>query len=199
MLETLEALIRDYGYYALFVGTFLEGETILLLAGLAAAAGHLNLFFVMVVAFCGSLLGDQTVFFIGRLYGKQFLAKRPWLQPRVEKVHRLMERHHVLLLLGFRFLYGLRNIIPLVIGSSEVKTGRFILLNVIGAITWATSVSLLGYLCGYAVEPLMGKAKIIVLVAVAVVAATVWVVRHLYMRAARRARRAARASQPPTP
>ena len=75
MLEQLSGFIKDYGYFALFVGTFLEGETILVLGGLAAAAGDLDLGWVIVVAFCGSLAGDQTVFFIGRFLGTRLLAR----------------------------------------------------------------------------------------------------------------------------
>jgi membrane protein DedA with SNARE-associated domain len=182
MYQILEHFIQTYGYYALFLGTFAEGETILVLGGIAAATGHLNLQLVMLIAFCGSLLGDQTIFFIGRIWGKAFLAKRPRLQPRVAKVHRLLERHHVLLLLGFRFLYGLRNIIPLVIATSNVKTSRFIMLNVMGAAMWAISVSFLGYFLGQLVVPYLGRAKLVILIAVALLAVLIWVLRHLYQR-----------------
>ena len=200
MVEQLSDFIKDYGYFALFVGTFLEGETILVLGGLAAAAGDLDLWLVIVVAFCGSLAGDQTVFFIGRFLGARILgrltAHRPWRQARVDKVHRLLERHHVLLLLGFRFLYGLRNIIPLVIGSSEVKTSRFIFLNVIGAAVWAVTVACGGFLFGHALELFIGKARGIVLLSVAGIAVLIWIVRHLYLR--RAARRAKQAEGGPT-
>ena len=201
MLEQLSEFIKEYGYFALFVGTFLEGETILVLGGLAAAAGDLELWKVIVVAFCGSLAGDQTVFFIGRFLGTRILgwltAHRPWHQARVDKVHRLLERHHVLLLLGFRFLYGLRNIIPLVVGSSGVKTSRFIFLNAIGAAVWAVTVATGGFLFGKALELFLEKAKWYqgVLLGVAGIAVLIWIVRHLYLR--RAARRAKQSEGPP--
>ena len=200
MLEQLSHFIENYGYYALFVGTFLEGETILVLGGLAAAAGDLDLWLVIVVAFCGSLAGDQTVFFIGRFLGARILgwltANRPWRQARVDKVHRLMERHHVMLLLGFRFLYGLRNIIPLVIGSSGVKTSRFIFLNIVGAAVWAVTVACGGFLFGHALELFIGKAKGIVLLGVASSAVIIWIARHIYLR--RAARRTKQSEGDPT-
>jgi len=178
----LRELIEQYGYYALFVGTFAEGETILVLAGMAARAQHLALPWVMVLAFCGSLLGDQTVFFIGRHWGNAFLAKRPRLKPRIDKIHRMMERHQTWLILGFRFLYGLRNIIPVVIATSPIRFSRFLVLNIIGAALWAVTVSLLGYFLGAAVEAVLGRMRIIALIAVAVIAALIWVGRHLYLR-----------------
>ncbi len=63
---TLEILIRNYGYWAVLVGTFLEGETILVLGGLSAHLGYLKLPWVIAAAFCGTLPGDQLYFFLGR-------------------------------------------------------------------------------------------------------------------------------------
>jgi membrane protein DedA with SNARE-associated domain len=189
----IRQLIEQYGYYALFIGTLCEGETILLLGGMAAKAGHLALPLVMLIAFCGSLLGDQIVFFIGRIYGRRFLAKRPRLAPRVHKIHRMLERHHTWLLIGFRFLYGLRNIIPLVIATSGVKTSRFIMLNIIGAALWAVTVSFLGYFIGTAVEAFLGKFRVRALIAVAGLALVIWIGLHVYGRLK------ARKQPPPVP
>ena len=55
-------MIENYGYAAILVGTFLEGETILVLAGLAAQLGYLTLSGVILAAFLGSLSGDQLFF-----------------------------------------------------------------------------------------------------------------------------------------
>lgn len=185
MVEFLENLIQTYGYLALFLGTFAEGETVLVLGGIAAHLGHLTLGWVMVAAFFGSLLGDQTVFLIGRLWGRSFLARRPWLQPRVEKVQRLLERHHVLILLSFRFFYGLRNLIPIVVGTTRIRVARFVLFNTIGAAVWAVTVATGGYLLGAAMETLLGKMKIVTLGLVAAVGLAVWIVYRLRQRRAR--------------
>ena len=182
---SLENLLDTYGYWVLFVGTFLEGETVLVLAGLAAKLGHLRLHWVMVVAFAGSMLGDQLFFFIGRSHGKPFLARRLTWRPRVNKVHRLMERHHILLLLGFRFLYGLRSIIPFVLGSSEVKTSRFVTLSLLGAIIWSVVVGAGGYLFGAALEVFLQDLKRYELAALASIAGAgmaVWLIYHLRSR-----------------
>jgi membrane protein DedA with SNARE-associated domain len=55
---SLELLVKTFGYWALFVGTFLEGETILIICGFFAHRGYLELAWVIVVAFMGSLAGD---------------------------------------------------------------------------------------------------------------------------------------------
>ena len=63
---TLQSLIDTYGYLAILVGTFFEGETILVLGGFAAYRGYLHLPWVIIAAFVGSLCGDQLFFFLGR-------------------------------------------------------------------------------------------------------------------------------------
>lgn len=110
---SLETLISTYGYAAIGIGAFLEGETILILGGLAAHRGYLELPWVIVCAFLGTLFGDQLYFYIGRTKGKALLERRPHWKSKSEKVFLLLNRHQVWVILGFRFLYGLRTVTPL--------------------------------------------------------------------------------------
>lgn len=131
---TLEAIIASYGYPAVLFGSFLEGETILVLGGLASKLGYLQLPWVIACAFAGSLCGDQLFFFLGRYKGEALLARRPAWRPRVVQVHERLLRHQVAVMLGFRFLYGLRTVTPLVIGMSAIPAWRFLMLNALGAV-----------------------------------------------------------------
>lgn len=156
---SLAALIQTYGYWAILVGTFLEGETILILGGFAAHRGYLQLPWVILVAFIGGLAGDQVYFFLGRWKGRAFLEKWSAWQGRVARVNRLLERYNTPIILGCRFMYGLRLAFPFAIGMSRVPTGRFIVLNTISALLWATVVSLGGYLFGTALEIIIRNLK----------------------------------------
>jgi membrane protein DedA with SNARE-associated domain len=147
---SLEQLIQDYGYLAVLIGTFLEGETILVLGGLAAHLGFLELEWVIVAAFAGSFSGDQLYFYIGRHYGPRIIAKRLSWQANAEKVYKHLHRHQNFLILTFRFYYGLRNVTPFAIGASQVSRIRFFILNLIGAIIWAITLAALGYAFGEA-------------------------------------------------
>jgi membrane protein DedA with SNARE-associated domain len=57
---TFESLIQDYGYLAILIITFIEGETIVILAGVAAHLNFLDINWVIVTAIIGSFAGDQT-------------------------------------------------------------------------------------------------------------------------------------------
>ena len=156
---TLETIIQTYGYFAVFLGTFIEGETFLMLGGFIAHRGYLSLWGVIAAAVAGSLLGDQLYFYIGRRYGKTILEKRPKWKRGAERISRLLERHHTTLILGFRFLYGLRTLTPIVIGMSRVGRRRFAVLNAAGAIAWSVLVGLGGYLFGHALEAIIGHVE----------------------------------------
>jgi membrane protein DedA with SNARE-associated domain len=155
----LPGIVREYGYLAVLIGTFLEGETIVLIAGFLAFGGHLELPLVMLAAFVGSTSGDQLYFFIGRFWGRKLLAKFPAWRERTERVFYHVHRHQNLLILSFRFFYGLRNVTPFAVGMSEVTTPRFVTLNLIGAAIWAVTFGYAGYSFGHAFEFLMGKIK----------------------------------------
>jgi membrane protein DedA with SNARE-associated domain len=155
----LESLLTTYGYPILIIGTFLEGETIMVLGGVAAHLEYLSLKWVIVCGFCGSLFGDQLYFIIGRRHGKSLLAQHPSWQRRAERVFDKLERHQTLLILGMRFLYGLRSVTPFAIGMSDVSYLRYTVLNLIGAGIWAISIGLAGYYFGHALESVLGDIK----------------------------------------
>lgn len=172
-------LIREYGYLAILLGTFLEGETILILGGVAAHLGSLELPLVMLTAFFGSSAGDQLYYFIGKWKGRSVLNYFPRWNVPAQKVFRLLERHKNLVILSFRFFYGLRNVTPFALGISRVETSRFVTLNLIGAALWAVSFATFGFLIGEAHERILGKGYgKILLAALVAIFASIWLLRR---------------------
>jgi membrane protein DedA with SNARE-associated domain len=177
----LETWLTDYGYPVLLVGTFLEGETIMILGGVAAKMRYLSLELVIACGLIGSLTGDQCYFFLGRHYGKALLVRYPGRQARVERVLQRLERHQNWLLLSFRFMYGLRIITPFAIGLSAISWQRFTLLNIIGAGIWASIIGLAGYYFGGAIETVIGDLRhyeLEVMGSIIATAGLIWVVRR---------------------
>lgn len=174
-----EQLISTYGYAAVGVGAFLEGETFLVLGGFAAHGGYLELSRVILCAYMATLFGDQLYFHVGRFKGADLLAKRPRWKSRTDKVFRILHRHQVWLILGFRFLYGLRIATPFVIGVSGISPFRFLMLDAVGALFWTVAITVLGYLFGYTLEALLGDVRNIewlVFAVVAFIGIIVWIV-----------------------
>jgi membrane protein DedA with SNARE-associated domain len=174
--------MATYGYLAVFVGTLFEGETILLLGGYAAHRGHLSLPLVMVAAFAGSLLGDQTMFWIGHWYGKRLVKRWPGLERRIVRVRPLLDRFGNLFALIFRFLYGLRNATPLAMAIGGFPARRFVALNAVGAAIWSVAVGAIGYVFGEAAEAFLPHAhsyQVAALVGVVFAAIVFWIVRRI--------------------
>ena len=174
----LEEVVTHYGYIGILIGTFLEGETILVIAGFLAHRGYLELPFVIVAAFVGTLIGDQLYFYIGRNKGKEFISKKSNWKSKTDHVFRLLDKYHILFILGFRFLYGIRTVAPFVLGASGISPIRYLVLNITGALIWAIVIGMLGYYFGYAIEMLIGEIKQyeeLIIIGLLSVGAAVWI------------------------
>jgi membrane protein DedA with SNARE-associated domain len=155
-LTTLEYLVRTYGYLAVLLGTFVEGETILIVGGFIAHLGLLKLPYVIITAFIGSFLGDQFFFILGRTKGAAVLSRFKKARKQAEKIHGFLERHQNLIMTGFRFIYGIRILTPIVLGMNHnISARRFFLFNAAGALVWSVVVSLGGFLFGEALHLIM--------------------------------------------
>jgi len=150
-------LLAQWGYLAVGVGTFFEGETIVLAAGALAHRGVLSWPWVVLAAFAGSLLGDQLWFFVGRRYGRAFIIKRPPLRVHMQRVEGWLARFGVWFVLGFRFVYGVRTVSPIVLGASGYPASHFAALNVAGALLWAFAFVGAGLGLGAGLHALLGR------------------------------------------
>lgn len=158
-MDFLLGLLIEHGYTIVFVWTLFEGETIVALAGFAAYLGYLKIAYVIPIAIFGATIGDLVFFWIGRLKGRELLAKRPGFAVRIERVHRMTERYHGLIIFGSRFMYGFRTVIPIAFGANGVAPMRYFLWNLLGAIVWAPTFAFAGYAFGGAIDAFLGKAK----------------------------------------
>ena len=103
-MNEIDAFISAYGYFAVFIGTLLEGETILIAAGLAAHHGLLDLRLVILISIIGGTLGDQLAFLLGRWKGEALIDRFEFLAQQKPKVHALLERYDAMLILTLRFV-----------------------------------------------------------------------------------------------
>jgi membrane protein DedA with SNARE-associated domain len=156
MAIDIAPLVAEYGYPAALLGALFEGETVLVIAGLFAHRGVLELPLLIALGALGGALGDIAYFTVGRRYGSALLERFPKFAPAAERVHSLVERFPELAVFGIRFLYGLRTVGPAVIGASAVPWTRFLLLNALGAVVWSACWVGAGYMLGEAAQRLLG-------------------------------------------
>jgi len=178
----LQHFLQEFGYFALFLGTFFEGETILVLAGFLAFRGYMDIKLVVLVAFFGSYAGDQLWYFMGRRHGRKLLARKPRWQLMGDRALEHIRKHPDIWVLSFRFVYGLRTVMPVAIGLSGYPPRRYLLLNGIGAAVWAAALGVAAYNFGAVLEGLLGNVKkyeLWVLGALLLLGAALWLRRRL--------------------
>ena len=158
--ETIRAY-GDWFYVVTFVWTFLEGETFVLFAGLAARQDILRLDLLIIVAWLGSFCGDQVYFWIGRRWGHSLLRRFPRWAPGVHAALDLLRRYNTWFILSFRFIYGVRNFSSFAMGTSGLSWPRFLILNFIAAGVWAVTFAGAGYIVGATFEHLLGDLALV--------------------------------------
>ncbi|MEP7329369.1 MAG: DedA family protein [Betaproteobacteria bacterium] len=150
-------IIAKYGYIATFAGSLIEGETVQILSGLAAHRGYLDFAWVVLVGALGGALGDVGYFMLGRHYRVRLVQSYPKLRPGIERVRGMIERHPDVTIFTIRFLYGLRTVGPIAIGSTHVPLSRFLLVNALGALAWSLCWAGAGYLIGQSAKRMFGE------------------------------------------
>ena len=135
----------------LLVGFFLPGDTLLFTAGFFAAQGKLDLVSLLGVLVFAAILGNTVGYEIGARTGKRIFKKQDGLLFReeyVEKAENFYEKHGGKTIVLARFVPIIRTFSAVVAGVGNMPRWRFFLYNVIGAILWCTSITLLGYWLG---------------------------------------------------
>ena len=165
LIDYMLALLGGYVYFGLWfvifaetglaVGFFLPGDSLLVVSGLFAAAGKLNVGLVLLAFFLGSVIGDSTGYWTGRVMGKTlFNRESSWVfkPSRVEKAHAFFEKYGVKTVILARFIPIVRTFAPLVVGAAEMPYSRFLPFSIIGALLWIPSMVLAGYFLGGVIE-----------------------------------------------
>lgn len=156
-----------YVYFGLFfivfaetglaIGFFLPGDSLLVVAGLFAAAGKLNLWLMLVTLFVAAVVGDAVGYYSGRKVGPAIFSrpKSRFFNPKhLKKAHEFYEKHGGKTIIIARFVPIVRTFAPIVAGAAEMSYRQFALYNIVGGFAWVTSMLFAGYFLGGLVEQL---------------------------------------------
>jgi membrane protein DedA with SNARE-associated domain len=173
-----ESLLEQFGYLAVFIGTFLEGEAILVAAGFFASRQYLNVYVVAIVAFAGAFAGHLFWFWLGRKYGVRLLDRFPRMKRHFGRGIRVFERYGAAAIIITQWLYGLRITAAVIIGISRISLMKFLIYQTISCAVWVVAITAAGYYFGRAIEALLGRVEHIekyALAAILIVALGFWI------------------------
>jgi membrane protein DedA with SNARE-associated domain/membrane-associated phospholipid phosphatase len=169
-----------------FIGLVAPGETAMLLGGLVAGQGKIDVITLIAICWTAATLGDLTSFFLGRRLGRSFLVKHgPKVQITEERLHTVegfFDRHGGKAILIGRFVGLVRAIAPFLAGSSGMPLRRFVPYDVIGAGLWSSTFIVLGYIFWQSFSTLLDYAKkgaLALGVVICLVVALIWAMRWL--------------------
>ncbi len=162
ILALLLPHLAHWGYYIVILMTFLEtsaflgllvpGETVVVMAGLLASRGIIELGDVIWAASLGAVMGDTVGYFIGHRFGEGFFLKYGhyffFKKDYLDEAKGFFDKHGGKTVFLGRFMTWLRAFAPVVAGISKMPYQRFLFFNVAGGIAWAIIFSLLGYFAG---------------------------------------------------
>jgi len=160
-LTDVETLVRVGGLTAmtaivfaetgLMVGFFLPGDSLLVTAGVFAAAGQLNIWTLNALLVVAAIAGDTVGYWFGRRVG-QALFKRPksllFNPAHLRRAHDFYEKHGGKTIIIARFMPIVRTFAPIVAGMGEMNYRRFLSFNVFGGLLWVVSMTGIGYFLG---------------------------------------------------
>ncbi|PYM80648.1 MAG: hypothetical protein DME09_18855 [Candidatus Rokuibacteriota bacterium] len=160
----IQEAIRWGGYAVLFaivftetgllVGLFLPGDSLLVIAGLVAAAGGLNVWALMVLLAVAAVAGDSTGYAIGRRAGPILFRREQSLvfNPRhLVRTRDFYARYGAKTIVIARFVPIIRTFAPVVAGIGQMEYRRFLFYNVAGGLGWVILMTSAGYLLGRAI------------------------------------------------
>jgi membrane protein DedA with SNARE-associated domain len=154
---SVEAIIARYGLVAVFAGAGFEGETAAIAGGLLVHQGYFPLVPAMIAAALGSFVADQLFFLLGRRFRDHRRVAAIRRRAAFARAIDMLERYPRSFIFGFRFIYGIRTVSPIAIGTSRISSRKFLIVNAVAAAVWGPLFVGLGYLFGHAIETLLGR------------------------------------------
>ncbi len=178
-LNTLDELIRWGGYTGLVVivftetglmiGFFLPGDSLLVTAGLLAAAGTLDLWMLNVLLIPAAIVGDSVGYWFGAKAGQTLFARpdsRLFSRRHLLYTKAFYERHGGKTIVLARFVPIVRTFAPVVAGIAEMRYRRFLAYNVFGGIGWVAGMTCLGFFLGRAIPNIDRHVHIVIAVVI---------------------------------
>lgn len=137
---------------AVFIGFIFPGETAVILGGVVASGGHVNIFTLCALVVIAAIAGDTVGYWVGHRWGDKVLDLKLLAHRRgsINKALNLLRSRGSLAVIVGRFTAFLRAVMPGLAGVSKMQYSRFLLANATGGIVWGTLFTLLGYWLGSA-------------------------------------------------
>jgi len=179
----LQEFISQYGYIAIFILTFFEGESVLIAAGFLAFSGYLDVYLIIFVATVASYVGHGAFFLIALKRRDAFINfAGKFIKINLQKLESLMAQYGVAAIFISQWIYGFRLMSAAVLGLSRMGKTKYFSYLLISCLIWATLCTCAGYFFGTALKDILGDIKEYekhIAVGVLVAGFIIWIIRYV--------------------
>jgi membrane-associated protein len=135
----------------LFFGFFLPGDSLLFTAGYLSSQGFFSIWLLTPLLTVSAILGDSAGYWFGKKIGPAIFSKpdsRWFSKERINQTHDFFEKYGPKSIVLARFIPAVRTFTPILAGVGNMRYGVFLTYNVLGALLWASGLTLMGYFLG---------------------------------------------------
>lgn len=153
----------------LFVGFFLPGDSLLVTAGLFAAAGYFDISILIPLLLTAAIVGNATGYAIGKKGGHTLYSRKDsrfFKKQHLVNTKSFYDTYGPLTIVMAQFMPFARTFAPVVAGIAEMKYAKFAFYNVIGAILWVPGMLLIGYFLGSTIPNIDKNIHLVIVVVV---------------------------------
>lgn len=144
-IQSFQDSYQTWGYLILFVYCMGSGYVGIVIAGILSSLGSMDIGISILVAFLGNTFGSTVLSVLGRYQKNEILKYFAKHRRKVALVHIWMKKYGIWLIFFNKYIYGIKTIVPIAIGVSKYKMAKFLTLNALACLIWATLIGVVSY------------------------------------------------------
>ena len=144
-MDDIITSLSTYGYIILAFYSFGGGMVALIGAGILASMGKMDIGTSIFVATLFNFVGDSVLFYLAQTNKKEVMGYMQKHKRKIAYTNLLMRKYGWLAVFLQKYIYGVKTLVPIVMGLTKYDFRKFVLLNVFASIVWGLVVGLVSF------------------------------------------------------
>jgi membrane protein DedA with SNARE-associated domain len=153
----MEQMLSGGGYLLLFLYSFGGGFLALIAAGFASSLGKMSIILVIIIAFISNMIGDIVLFYMARNNKSMLDGQIKKHKRKIAMAHLMVRKQGDKIVFIQKYIYGIKTIIPIIMGLTKYSFKKFIILNIFASLLWALVFGLGSFYAGDTINMLIDK------------------------------------------
>jgi len=155
-LEDILTSLSTYGYIILAFYSFGGGMVALIGAGILSSMGKMDIGTSIMIATVANFIGDTVLFYLSQTNKKEVMGYMTKHKRKIAYTNLLMRKYGWLAVFLQKYIYGVKTLVPIVMGLTKYDFKKFVTLNFFASVVWGLVVGLISFYFSAAVRGWMG-------------------------------------------